>query len=230
MEASFPEESRCVIASTLRGRGPSPFPVAFSVGKFGGDSICSTVLVWFDAVGDDEFSGELSAALGPKSSGGRGEVFNAEFLSGLADGVGKFSNKDSWSELSVVFEVVLSEAGVVAHDDMFEVLVDQQNCGAEDDEVKVEDGHGGVEIGLAQDFVEDGLNGFEPDRDGASLSGVDVADFEAEPKLRRVGTACHQSRREIAGSKTASAIKDMLIDRRATSHLVRGDKPFVSTR
>ena len=82
-------------------------------------------------------------------------VFIAEFIDGLANGVGEFAVEDDWSVFAIDVDVVFSEGRVDAVDYVVEVFVDERDRGAEDNEVEVEYRHRGVEVGFGEDEVHE---------------------------------------------------------------------------
>jgi hypothetical protein len=78
--------------------------------------------------------------LGPEGGRGWGKIFNAEFFRRLRNSVSKLPSKDARAKLTIVINVILTQARIDASDDIVEVLVDEHGSCAEDDEVEVEDG------------------------------------------------------------------------------------------
>src|SRR5262249_39578822 len=124
--------------------------------------------------------------------------------------------------------VEFAEAGVDAVDNIFEVLVDQHRPGAEDDQIEEEDGQGLIKITLLEDPKEDLFYLAEINCDRSRSSRIDPSELKTKPRRRRIRYPVHNASSKISRCKCGGRIEDVLIDRATSTHLIRGNEPFIS--
>ncbi len=150
------KERRRHLRATLWRSASAPLPITFPELEPRRDAEVPTVVVGLDRMGHDDFTSEVRARLRGlgivEFAHGGGAVVVAELVDHGGNGHGVFAVEDARPIAAIDVDVVLTGAGVVAVDDVVEVLVDDHRRGAEDDEVVVELGDGVVEVG----FLEDG--------------------------------------------------------------------------
>ena len=144
--------------------GTAPFPITFTVGEARREAELGWVYVGFNGMGDDELAGLVGAGrIVEEFLDWFGAVFVTEFHDTSVDSHGEFTVENYGAVFTVDVDVVFTKAGVDEVDDVFEVFVDEEGRGAENNEVEVIHRGGIVKVGFSEDEVEKAFDFGEPE-------------------------------------------------------------------
>src|SRR6516164_507108 len=106
----------------------------------------SGVVIWLNSVGDYEFAGEASSTFFIKPCNGRRNILDPELSHALINRKREFPVQYRRPKRLIVVEIVFTQAGVKTPNNIVVVLVDDENAGAEDNQVEVQHRHCRVEV------------------------------------------------------------------------------------